>query len=274
MEAPVPIDEDGLTGLQVTHQPEAQALQRHRFRRHQVLGTAVLGLGHAVAERPDAQRITEGQQPVAGDLGHTGIGATRPAMQRRHRLEDGVRIQRHAPRPVVQLVRQHVQQHFGIGVGVDMPAVALEELLLERLGVGEVAVVGQGDPERGIHIEGLRLFLTHGRTRRGVADMANARTARQRPHVAGAKDVPHQPAALVNREGAAAAGADTGCVLSPMLQKQQSVIQQLVGRRLPDQAQDSAHDDAPLEEEKPDSHKPMALAGRGFTAGAGTAPSI
>ena len=161
MEAPVPVDEDGLAGLQITYQPEAQTLQRHRFRRHQILGTTVLGLGHAVAERPDAQRITEGQQAVAGDLGHTGIGATRPAMQRGHRLEDGVRIQRHAPRPVVQLVRQHVQQHFGIRIGVDVPTVTLEELLLERLGVGEVAVVGQGDAERSVHIEGLGLFQTH-----------------------------------------------------------------------------------------------------------------
>ncbi len=41
--------------------------------------------------------------------------------------------------------------------------------------IKKVAVMGQGDAERSVHIEGLGLFQTHRRTRRGVADMADAR---------------------------------------------------------------------------------------------------
>src|SRR5678809_1591503 len=40
----------------------------------------------------------------------------------------------------LELEREHVQQHLAVGVRVDVPEVELEELALQRLGVGEVAV--------------------------------------------------------------------------------------------------------------------------------------
>ena len=41
----------------------------------------------------------------------------------------------------LKLMREHVQQNLGIGTGVDVPQVLPEHLLLQRIGVGQVAVV-------------------------------------------------------------------------------------------------------------------------------------
>ena len=101
--------------------------------------------------------------------------------------------------------------------------------------------MGKGDAEWRIHIEGLGLLRTDGRSGRGVAHMADAGVARERPHVAGTKDIAHQATVLVHRKVAATAGGNAGSILPPVLQQQQSVIQQLIGGRLPRQTQNSAH---------------------------------
>jgi cyanophycinase-like exopeptidase len=59
-----------------------------------------------------------------------------------HRADRRLRIERAL---LGQLVCEHVEQDFGIGVGVDVAAVGFEDLPAQVLGVDQVAVVGQGD---------------------------------------------------------------------------------------------------------------------------------
>ncbi len=61
-----------------------------------------------------------------------------------HGLEDMADVHLQL-RVTLQLVGQHVQQDLGIGIGVDLAQVFLEQLLLELVGIGEVAVVCQAD---------------------------------------------------------------------------------------------------------------------------------
>jgi hypothetical protein len=50
-------------------------------------------------------------------------------------------------RGALELEREHVQQHFAVGIGVDVAKVELPQLALQRLAVGEVAVVAERQPE-------------------------------------------------------------------------------------------------------------------------------
>ena len=44
-----------------------------------------------------------------------------------------------------QLVREDIQQYLGIGIGVDMPTVILEQLAAQRVGIDQIAVVRKGN---------------------------------------------------------------------------------------------------------------------------------
>ena len=72
---------------------EAQAFQRDRFAGDHVFG-AVVGLADADAQRPDAERIAERQQAVAGDQRHHRIGAAHAPVHAAHRLEQRRRVER------------------------------------------------------------------------------------------------------------------------------------------------------------------------------------
>ncbi|MFM2065281.1 MAG: hypothetical protein RLZZ584_190 [Pseudomonadota bacterium] len=223
----VDVDEDGLARRDVAHHAVAVAFQRHRFARHHPVATFGR-LQLAQAQRADAVRVAEGQQAVAGDQHHHGVGALDAPVHRRHGLEHLGGRQRLVARGQLQLVGQDVDQHLGVALGVEMATVHAEQLGLERLGVGDVAVVHQHQAEGRVDVEGLGLFLAVGVARRGVAHLAQADIARQRAHVAGAEDVAHHAARLVHEELGAARGDDAGGVLAAVLQQQQCVIDQLV----------------------------------------------
>ena len=141
----------------------------------------------------------------------------------------------------LELQRQHVEQHLGIGVGVDVAEIELEELALQRLAVGQVAVVRERDAERRVDVERLRLEL-RGRAARGrIAAVADADVAEEVAHVARAEHVAHVAARLVHVERRAVVGDDAGGVLAAVLQQQQPVVEHLVDRRVGDDAYDSAH---------------------------------
>jgi hypothetical protein len=123
---------------------------------------------------------------------------------------------------LLQLVREHVEQHLGVALGVDVAVVGGEQLGLQRLRVGEVAVVHQHDAERRVDVERLRLFLAVRVAGGRVAHLAQAHVARQRAHVAGAEHVAHHALGLVHEELAALLGDDAGRVLAAVLQQQQA----------------------------------------------------
>jgi hypothetical protein len=233
------VDEDGFARRDVAHEAEAQALERHRFAGDQVF-RAILGFVHAQAQRTDAERVAEGQQAVAGDLGDHGIGAAHALVHHGDRLEHGFLVERIAVGGGLDFVGQHVQQDFRIGTGVDVTAVDTEQLILELGLVGQVAVVRQRDAERRIDVERLR-FLFAGRTGGRIAAVADAGITHQRAHVTGTEHVAHQAVGLVHREHAAVVGCDTGRILAAVLQQQQCVVQQLVNGGLRDDADDATH---------------------------------
>ena len=200
-------------------------------------------LGHRLADhqRADAVRIAECEQTIAGDARHHRVGAAAAPVHAGHGREDGIGVELVAVRALLQLVRQHVEQHLRIRAGVDVPQVLPEQLALELLGIGEIAVVAEHDAERRVDVQRLRLGRVIRRAGGGIAAMRDADVAEQRAHVARAEHVAHQAAALVHVEFAAFGGDDPGGVLPAVLQHQQPVVQQLVDGRLGDDADDSTH---------------------------------
>ena len=122
-----------------------------------------------------------------------------------------------------------------------MAPVLAEQLALELLRVGEVAVVPEHDAEGRVDVQRLRLGRVLGGTGGRVAAVGDAGVAHERAHVAGAEDVAHEPAALVHVERAFVGGDDAGGILAAVLQHQQPVVEQLVDGRLGDYADDSTH---------------------------------
>ena len=101
-------DEKRLPGRHIALQHKTSALQGHRFASHH--HSAILAAPQG--QRTNAMRVTKRHQPMACDQRHHGIGATDTLVHGAHRRKNIVRLQRHAPRSALQLVRKHVEQHF------------------------------------------------------------------------------------------------------------------------------------------------------------------
>src|SRR3972149_1454311 len=128
--------------------------------------------------------------------------------------KDGRGIEPQLDRGAFQLVRQHIEQHLGVRVGIDVPQVGAEHLLLQLIGVGEIAVVPEHDAERRIDVERLRLGEVERRAGGRIAAKGDAVVARESAHVARAEHVAHHAAALVHVERLALAGDDARRVLA------------------------------------------------------------
>ena len=181
-------------------------------------------------------------QPAAGDQGDDRVRAPAAPVHAGHRGEDRFRIEARVMRGALELERQHVEQHLGIGIGVDVTEIELEELALQRLAVRQVAVVRERDAERRIDVERLRFELGGRASRRRIAAVADADVAEEIAHVARAEHVADVAARLVQVKRRAVVGDDPGGVLSAMLQEQEPVVQHLIDRRVGDDAYDSAHE--------------------------------
>ena len=145
-------------------------------------------------------------------------------------------------RRALELEREHVEQHLAVGVGVDVAEVELEELALQLLAVGQVAVVAERHAERRVHVERLRLEVGERGAGGGIAAVADAGGAHQVAHVARAEHVLHEARALVHVEDRALARHDARGVLAAVLQQEQAVVQQLVDGRMRNDADDAAHE--------------------------------
>ena len=163
-----------------------------------------------------------------------------------HRIKHVLHLQRCTPGGFFQLMGQYIEQNLGVALGIDMPVVIGKQLCLQGVRIGQVAVVDQHNAKRRIHVERLGLLLTEGVARRGVAHLAQTAVARQGTHIAGSEHVFDQALGLVHKELAIHVRHDTGCILTAMLQQQQSVIDQLVNRSFADNANDSTHVSIPF----------------------------
>ncbi len=240
VQAPVLVDEHRFARLHVSQDLEAERIDGDAFRGHDVFRRVDV-LVHADDQRTDAVRIAEGQQAVAGDERHHGIGAAAARVHAGNRGEYGVQVQAADPAVGLQLVRQHVQQHLGIRVCIDVAQILGEQGTLEFVGIDQVAVVAQHDTERRVHVERLRFRRTGGRAGSGIAHVRHADVAQQVSHVARAEHVARQALPLVHVEARAFRGDNAGCILAAVLQHHQAVIEQLINRCIGGNADNSTH---------------------------------
>ena len=98
-----------------------------------------------------------------------------------------------------------------------MAVVGIEQLSLECMGIGQVAVVHKHDAEWRVHVKRLRLFFAKGIACSGVTHLAQAAVAGQRAHIARAKNVSHHAFGFVHKEFALLLGHDTGGILAAVL---------------------------------------------------------
>mgnify|MGYP006269004527 CR=1 FL=1 len=212
------------------------------FQGHRLAGQhhrAILASAHA--QRAYAMRITESQQAMTGDQGNHGIRTLDAFVNPAHGSKHIGRRERQAARGFLQLMRHHIEQHFGVTFRVDVAVVNRKQLGTQRLRIGQIAVVHQHNAKGRIHIKGLRFFFAESIASGWVAHLPQAAIARQCTHVAGAEHVAHHALGLVHEELAVLLGDDARRILPAVLQKQQSVINQLIDWRGTDHPDDSTH---------------------------------
>ena len=229
-------DEHGFARVHIALELEARAFQRNGFAGQY---RAVTTFAHA--QRANAKRVAEGQHTVARNQRDDRVRALDALVYIAHGGKDVQRLQRQAACRFFDLVRQHIEQNLGIALGVDVAVVGEEQLALERMRVGQIAVVHQHDTEWRVHVERLGLFFAIRIARRGVTHLAQAAVARQRAHIARAKHITHHALCLVHEELAFLLRDDTRCILAAVLQQQQGVINQLIDWCMADNANYSAH---------------------------------
>ena len=121
-----------------------------------------------------------------------------------------------------------------------MAPVILIEITLKLIGIGQVAVMGQGDAVRGVDIKRLGLGRG-GTTRRRVTDMADTHITGQIDHVPGAEDIPRQAVVLAHMQLSSIHDDNAGGVLATMLQHQQGVVERLIDRAFTKNSNNTAH---------------------------------
>ncbi len=144
----------------------------------------------------------------------------------------------------LQLRREHVEQHFRVGGGVQVPAIFTDQHFRELAGVGEVAVVGEHHAVRRVHVERLR-FAEAIAPGRGITHVADADVAPQLEHVILGKYVADEALGLARAQLAFHRGRDARRVLAAVLQHRQRVIEALIDRGGSDDSDDAAHDLSP-----------------------------
>ena len=238
VEATVFGDVHRLARLQITDQGEAEYVEGDALGGDHVLH-AVFGVTLAEDDGTDGVGIAEADDAVAGDHGHHGVAATAALMNLGDRGEDVVlgRLQLVAHR---QLVGEDIEQHLGIGGGVDVAQIGFVDLAGQLLDVGQVAVVRQGDAIGRVDVERLRLGGA-GAAGGGIAHVGDAHMADQVLHVPLLEDVADQAVVFAQEEFTVQAGDDTGGILTAMLKDGERVVQRLVDVRLAHDTYDATH---------------------------------
>ena len=231
-------EKPGLARHDVAHQFETKLLQRDALGGNQVF-RAVLAFAAADHHRPNAVRIAESQKAVAENQEHHRVGALTTLVYAAHRPEYGLGV--HGPaRSAQQFVRKHVQQEFAVGICVEIAAIAETHFAGQLAGVGEIAVVGQGDSVGAIDKKRLGLGIPMGACR-GITHMPEAGGTLQVLHMASSKGLAHQSPRAARAAYSLVIGHDARRVLAAVLEHDQGVVDVRRRRALPHQADNPAH---------------------------------
>ncbi len=199
---PVGVDHHDLAVLDVADEPGADDVERAGLRAED--RTAVEFAEH---ERADPERIAGADQLLVRQR-HQRIGA----------LDLGQRLDETVEDPGPTRARRKQQDHLGVG-GRLADRAAANEFPPQRQAVGQIAVVGDGQPAR-LEFGEQRLNVAQRRLAGGrIADMADGGPARKAVDRGGAgKVVADQALAALRVEPLAVEGDDAGRLLSAMLQ--------------------------------------------------------
>jgi hypothetical protein len=215
------VDEHRLPRGYIIDQGKTEHVQGDTFRGEHVFRTqrTLPGADH---QGPDTEGVAETQYPIVHDQAHCGITPATALVNRSYRGEDILRTRAQFAQGL-HLVGEYIQQYFGVGVGVQVTQVVLEQLAGQLFGVGQVAVMRQGDAVGRVHVKRLGQGCT-GAAGGGIAHVADADTAAQLLHMVLAKHITHQALALALAETTAITGHDTGGVLAPVLEHGERVV--------------------------------------------------
>ena len=205
------VDDDDLARLHVADEVSADDVQRAGLaRQHPAAGRAVAG-DAAENKGAHAHRIAHAEQRLVGQ-GDQGIGADDAPQGVDQTVLDGG----------IERDGDEVDEHLAIGGGLEQAA-ALDQLAVQRLGVGEVAVMGDRETtEYEIGIKRLDI-PQNGVARGGVTIMADRDPAGQRCDDLGvAEIIADQAHAAMGVEARTVISDDPRGLLAPMLQRVQT----------------------------------------------------
>jgi hypothetical protein len=137
-------------------------------------------------------------------------------------------------------VGEDVEHDLGVGGRVQVAHVRVEEAANDVRDVGEIAVVGEDDAVRGVHVEGLG-FGDRSTTGGGVTDVSDAGVAEQAGHVDVVEDLGDEAVAFFEVKAILPGGGNTGGVLSAMLEHGQGLVHCLTGWAMAEKPDDTAH---------------------------------
>ena len=190
MEDPVLVDEDNLTGLEVTELLVTQEGESGRFRGEGVFGQKTLlpGPHH---QRTDPVGVTEGDHPLTGDVGKDGVGALDDIEDIGHRSDDILEVEL-LFHPARQRLREDVEDRLHIVLGVEHPLGLLFEVAAHIVVICDVPVVDDPYAVGVVDRKGLSVFdapppdgrvtnLTHPEVSHKVFNL-----------LVGGEDIPHQ----------------------------------------------------------------------------------
>ena len=211
------------------------------------------------AQRANTEGVTESQQAVTSDQSDHGVRTLDALVHRTHRFKNIFAFQRSTAGCATNFVRQHIEQYFGVALGVGVTVVVIGQFTAQLLGIGEIAVVHHDNTEGRIHVEGLSLLFAGCIARRGVTHLTQTHITGQSAHIAGAEHVLHHALGLVHEELAFLLGHDAGCILPAVLQQQQGVINQLIHGCGAHHTNDSTHSCVPsVREDCSSPHSPAS----------------
>ena len=183
------------------------------------------------AQGPEAVRVPGGDDLVGGG-DHQGIGALDFGQGRGQRVDQ---IDEVAP----AVPGHEVDDNLGVHGGLEDGALLLQAAA-DLAGIGEGAVVADGDHQTAVlHHEGLGVD-EHGGAGGGIAHVADGQMPRQLIQDGGVEDLGHQPQAPMHADPGAVAGDDAAGLLAPVLEGVEAEVGDAGRVRVPVNAEDAA----------------------------------
>ena len=213
LRTPAGADDDDLSGLDVAHELGADDVERAGLRGQDP------GLAEpAEHQRPHAERVAHPDDLVLRQR-HQRIGALDLPQRIGQPIDDGV----------LEARRDQMDDDLGVAGRLEQAAAA-HQLPAQLIGVGQVAVVADGEPAE-LEIGEQRLHVAQrDLAGRRIADMADRGTAAQAPdHLLGAEIVADKAQSAMRVELLAVIGDDPGSLLAAMLQRVQTERRQRRG---------------------------------------------